>query len=93
MAQPAPQPAPRPLVFVLHLHQPSGNLEQVYAEAYARCYQPLLDRLARYEAIKVGLHFSGALLEWAKGTQPDLLTSLARSGRAGAGGAAGRRLL
>lgn len=69
-------PAPRPVVFVLHLHQPAENLGQVYDEAYLRCYEPLLAALSEHEPIKVGLHCSGALLEWVKTARPQMLQSL-----------------
>lgn len=55
---------PRPFVFVLHNHQPVGNFEHVFADAFERCYRPVVESLARHPEIKVGLHFTGSLLEW-----------------------------
>jgi 4-alpha-glucanotransferase len=54
----------RPFVFVLHNHQPVGNFEHVFGDAYERCYSPLTEVLARFPGVKAGLHFTGPLLEW-----------------------------
>lgn len=54
----------RPFVFVLHHHQPPGNLPSVMAAAHERCYRPLLAALEAHPSIRSVLHFSGSLLEW-----------------------------
>ena len=66
----------RPFLFVLHCHQPAGNLPAVMQQAYARCYRPLLETLARFEAVKVTLHVSGALLEHAALEEPSFIAAL-----------------
>jgi hypothetical protein len=73
----------RPFLLVLHCHQPAGNLPEVWSEAYARCYRPLLAALARFEAVKVVLHFSGALLEHAALHEPGLIADVAARVKAG----------
>ncbi len=64
-------------MFVLHCHQPPGNLPDVFDEAYQRCYLPLLETIGRFEAVKVCLHVSGALLEHAVHHQPNFIHQLA----------------
>lgn len=66
----------RAFVFVLHFHQPSGNLEPVLEDAHGRCYRPVLELIARYPAVKVALHLSGALLEWLARAHPDTLETV-----------------
>lgn len=52
------------LVLALHSHQPVGNFDHVFEQAYDRCYRPLLDHLARHPQVRAALHFTGPLLEW-----------------------------
>lgn len=73
----------RRFCFVLHCHQPPGNLPEVFDEAYARCYAPLLEQIERFEPVKVALHFSGALLEHAATYRPEIVEQLARLSRRG----------
>jgi alpha-amylase len=56
--------SPRPFVFVLHSHQPVGNFENVFEEAFVRSYEPFTKILTEHPGIKAGLHFTGSLLEW-----------------------------
>jgi hypothetical protein len=51
-------------VFGLHLHQPVGNFDHVFAQHVEDVYRPLLDRLAGRGFLPVVLHLSGPLLEW-----------------------------
>jgi alpha-amylase len=51
-------------VFGLHLHQPVGNFDHVFAQHVADVYRPLLHHLARREFFPLVLHVSGPLLEW-----------------------------
>ena len=52
------------LVLLIHAHQPVGNFENVLESAYAKSYLPFVEVLARHPSIRVGLHYSGPLLEW-----------------------------
>ena len=52
------------LVLFIHAHQPVGNFEEVLERAYAHSYRPFLEVLERHPSIRLGLHYSGALLEW-----------------------------
>jgi 4-alpha-glucanotransferase len=59
------------LVLLLHAHQPVGNFESVLENAYAQCYLPFVEALSRHPAIRVGLHYSGSLLEWIERAHPE----------------------
>ena len=52
------------LALVVHSHQPVGNFDHVFEEAYQKAYSPFLQTLVRHPSIRMGLHFSGCLLEW-----------------------------
>lgn len=68
----------RPFVFVLHNHQPVGNFEHVFEEAFRRCYDPLTRILSDHPGVRTGLHFSGSLLEWIAQHQPAYLDRVAK---------------
>src|SRR5918994_2769189 len=65
-------------VFGLHLHQPVGNFDHVFAQHVEDVYRPLLDRLARRGFLPVVLHLSGPLLEWLESHEPAYLDQLGR---------------
>ncbi len=52
------------LALVVHSHQPVGNFDHVFEEAYQRAYNPFVQTLFGHSRVRVGLHFSGCLLEW-----------------------------
>ncbi|HKS68308.1 MAG TPA: alpha-amylase/4-alpha-glucanotransferase domain-containing protein [Candidatus Acidoferrales bacterium] len=64
------------LVLLLHAHQPVGNFDDVLENAYAKCYLPFVEALARHPAISVGLHYSGSLLEWIEKAHPEYFERL-----------------
>lgn len=73
------------LAFVLHFHQPHGNLDKVFADATERCYRPTLELLRAHPHVKTGVHVSGPLLQWLEAHAPatlELLAELARRGQA-----------
>ena len=70
-------PARISFALVLHNHQPVGNFGWVIADAYDKAYLPMLDAIERHPAIRVGLHYSGPLLDWIRAEQPDFLERLA----------------
>jgi alpha-amylase len=75
-----PHPAdmqPIRFIFVLHDHQPIGNFDHVFEQAYRDSYKPFLDLFESYESLKIGLHTSGPLMEWLDTHQPDYLDRLA----------------
>ncbi|HEX4003795.1 MAG TPA: alpha-amylase/4-alpha-glucanotransferase domain-containing protein [Candidatus Acidoferrales bacterium] len=72
------------LVLLIHAHQPVGNFDDVIERAYATSYLPFIEVLARHPSIRVGLHYSGPLLEWIERAHPeyfDTLRSLVGSGQ------------
>lgn len=73
------------LVLLIHAHQPVGNFEEVFERSYRSCYRPFLDVLDRHPRIRLGLHFSGPLLQWLERAHPeyfDHLRELCRRGQA-----------
>ena len=64
--------------FGLHLHQPVGNFDHVFAQHVDDVYRPLLDALAGREFLPVVLHLSGPLLEWLEDHEPGYLDRLGR---------------
>ena len=64
-------------VFVLHDHQPVGNFDGVFEQAYLDSYRPFLDLLERHPSIRLALHTSGPLAEWLDRHHPDYLDRLA----------------
>jgi 4-alpha-glucanotransferase len=65
------------LLLGLHHHQPVGNFDGVFSEAFAKCYRPVLDVLAKHPDIKASLHHSGPLLDWALEREPGYLEKVA----------------
>lgn len=72
------------LVLLIHSHQPIGNFENVFESAYQKAYLPFVETIARHPAVRVGLHYSGPLLEWMEAHHPeffDLLRGLEEKGQ------------
>ena len=64
-------------VLALHNHQPTGNFEHVFEQAYQDSYLPFLELFRRYGSLKIALHTSGCLMEWLAGHRPEYLEQLA----------------
>lgn len=72
------------LVLALHDHQPVGNFDGVFEQAYQDSYLPLLDIFESYPTLPMALHTSGSLMEWLEehhGEYVDRLAALAAAGR------------
>jgi alpha-amylase len=72
------------LVLLIHAHQPVGNFDDVFERSYASSYRPFIEVLERHPAIRLGLHYSGPLLEWIEQAHPEYferLAALAKSGQ------------
>jgi alpha-amylase len=70
---------PLRLCLVLHNHQPVGNFDGVFEQAYQDSYAPFLDLFDSYPAdLRLSLHTSGPLMEWLDERHPDYIDRLAR---------------
>ncbi len=70
--------------FAVHNHQPIGNFESVFEDAYQGSYLPFLDVLERHPGIRFTQHWTGTLLEWLLVKHPgfvDRLRALVEQGQ------------
>ncbi len=67
----------------LHNHQPVGNFDFVFEQAYQDSYRPFLEVFADYPELKISLHTSGPLMEWLDVHHPEYLDRLAEFVAAG----------
>lgn len=65
------------LALVLHNHQPVGNFDHVFEQAYQESYRPFLAVFGRYPELRISLHISGPLAEWLQAHHPDYLDEVA----------------
>ncbi len=65
------------LVLIIHAHQPVGNFDHVFEQLYRQSYLPFLEQVERHPAIRLGLHYTGPLLEWLDARHPEFLERLA----------------
>ncbi|MHB0957839.1 MAG: alpha-amylase/4-alpha-glucanotransferase domain-containing protein [Pirellulaceae bacterium] len=68
---------------VLHNHQPVGNFDGVFEQAYQDSYLPFLDVFEPFSNLSLSLHTSGPLLEWLDDHHPAYVDRLARLVAAG----------
>ena len=69
------------LVLLVHGHQPVGNFDDVIERAYQLSYLPFVKLLEKFPSARMGVHFSGCLLEWIERMHPeyfDLLRELVK---------------
>ena len=66
------------LCLVLHNHQPIGNFDGVFEQAYQDSYKPFLDLFEQYHDLRISLHTSGPLIEWLHERHSEYLDRLAR---------------
>jgi 4-alpha-glucanotransferase len=64
--------------FATHNHQPFGNFEYVFEEAYANSYLPFFELAAQYPTFRFATHFTGILLEWMEAHHPEHIAKLRR---------------
>src|ERR1700683_3814551 len=64
------------LVLIVHAHQPVGNFDHVFEQLYRQSYLPFLEQVERHPAIRLGLHYTGPLLEWLDARHPEFLERL-----------------
>lgn len=65
-------------IFGVHTHQPVGNFDFVFEEAYRKSYGPFLDILEKYPSVSLVLHLSGCLIEWFEDHYPEYLDRIAK---------------
>ena len=72
------------LVLGLHNHQPVGNFEHIFEEAYSTAYLPFIETLQAFPDIPFVLHNSGVLWNWLLERHPeymDLLRAMSERGQ------------
>ena len=72
-------------IFGIHCHQPVGNFEHVFHEAYERSYLPFIQAMDAHPRIKFAIHYSGILYDWFMDKHPefiDYLKKLVKRGQA-----------
>ncbi|MEJ2544490.1 MAG: DUF1926 domain-containing protein [Calditrichaceae bacterium] len=63
-------------LFGIHNHQPIGNFDFVFEEAFQKSYFPFIDILEKHPKIKIAVHFTGILLDWIEANHPDYLNKI-----------------
>src|SRR5258708_35612008 len=64
------------LALVFHNHQPVGQFDRVTEHIVNVSYLPLIELLERHPGVKIGMHYSGPLLEWLKNFHGEVLERL-----------------
>ncbi len=64
------------LCLVLHNHQPIGNFDGVFEQAYQDSYLPFLNVFEPFESLNISLHTSGPLMIWLAERHPEYLQRL-----------------
>ena len=64
------------LSLTLHNHQPVGNFGWVIEETHRHAYLPMIEALERHPGVRLGLHYTGPLLEWLVAEHPDVIERL-----------------
>jgi len=70
-------------VLCIHNHQPTGNFDHVFEDAYQRAYRPFLDVMDRFPELPWVLHNSGCLWEWLERNHPEYIERIGRRVAAG----------
>lgn len=65
------------LAMTLHNHQPVGNFGWVIEATFRDAYLPMVEALERHPSVRVGLHYTGPLLEWLASERADFLDRVA----------------
>ncbi len=64
------------LCLVLHNHQPVGNFDGVFEQAYQDSYLPFLDVFEPFDHLAISLHTSGPLMMWLAERHPEYIARL-----------------
>ena len=65
------------LCLVLHNHQPVGNFDGVFEQAYQDSYLPFLEIFEKFTDLNISLHTSGPLIQWMQTNHPEYLNRIA----------------
>ncbi|MBI5700758.1 hypothetical protein HZC34_02775 [Candidatus Saganbacteria bacterium] len=65
-------------LFGIHCHQPVGNFDHVFDQAYGDCYLPFIETMERHPRIKFSVHYSGILYDWFLEKHPEFLELIAK---------------
>ncbi|HPG38577.1 MAG TPA: DUF1926 domain-containing protein [bacterium] len=71
------------LVLGTHNHQPIGNFDFVFEQAFQQSYLPFLNVLQQHPRIRIAQHYSGILFEWLTKNHPELIKQLQKLVRSG----------
>ncbi len=63
-------------LFGVHNHQPVGNFDFVFHDAYRRCYLPFVEVLEKYPSVKWNLHITGPLYDWISTYQSQFIEKI-----------------
>ena len=66
------------LSLVVHNHQPVGNFGWVIEDVFEHSYSPMLHALERHPGIRLGLHYTGPLLQWMAANRPQAIAQIKR---------------
>lgn len=69
---------PKSLIFCVHSHQPVGNFDSVFNEAFERSYRPFFEVLDKHPRVVIACHFSGSLIDWLEAHKPDFMDTLGK---------------
>ncbi len=64
------------LALVIHNHQPVGNFGWVIEDVFEHAYEPMLGALERHPGVRLGLHYSGPLLQWIAANRPEAISRI-----------------
>ena len=67
---------PMYLALAIHNHQPVGNFDFVFEEAYVKAYLPMVELLERHPGVRLALHYTGPLRDWLAANRPDFLSRI-----------------
>jgi len=65
------------LALAIHSHQPVGNFDFVFAEAYEKAYLPMIEALEKHPTIRLALHYTGPLRDWLLANRSELIERIA----------------
>lgn len=66
------------LVLGIHNHQPVGNFDFVFEEAYQKAYLPFLQVHEKHPKIKLAQHYTGILFDWLEDHHPEFIARLVK---------------